>query len=677
MRIVDTFPRKVRNIENVWIPMPDGCRLAARIWLPDDAEEDPVPAVLECMPYRKRDFTRLRDEPLHHYFAGYGYAAIRLDLRGTGDSEGICQDEYSPQELDDIVEVIAWIVDQRWCTGGVGMFGISWGGFNSLQVAARRPPGLKTIITLCSTDDRYADDAHYKGGCLLSHNLLWGSIFMSSVACPPDPEVVGPGWRKQWQHRLDNAVLYPGLWMQHPHRDAYWKHGSVCEDFDAIECPVYAVGGWSDGYSNAIPRLLAGLRVPRKGLIGPWSHAFPHNALPGPSIGFFQEMRRWWDYWLKGEETGIMDEPMLRVWMEEYLPPAPFHEYRPGRWVAEEAWPSPRITPRRLYLNVLSLGEKADPEDRMRVASPQTTGIAAGDWYGFGGEGESPIDQREDDGRSLVFDSDPLTEILEILGAPTVSLDLEVNRPVASVVVRLNDVAPDGASTRISYGVLNLTQRKDREFPQPMEPGRRCRVSVRLNDIAYSFAPGHTLRLAVSTSYWPMVWPAPEAVRLTLYTGSSWLELPQRPQRDADSDLPEFESPERGPRSEFTELRAVPLRRRVERDLITNTTVYRISSDGGDFGGAALARLDDIGLTVGYTVETGYTVHEYDPATAHQSIEQHTVHRRGDWSTEVRFYSELRSDPETFYLLARLEAYEGDELFVQREWDEQISRRML
>ncbi|MGD2116459.1 MAG: CocE/NonD family hydrolase, partial [Acidobacteriota bacterium] len=342
MRLVETFPRPIHEIENRWIPLSDGTRLAARIWLPDDADEHPVPAILEYLPYRKRDFTRARDEPMHRYFAGHGYAAVRVDLRGAGDSDGLLTDEYTEQELDDAVEVIAWLAEQPWCSGAVGMMGISWGGFNSLQVAARRPPALGAVITLCSTDDRYADDAHYMGGCLLNENLTWGSVLLTFNAYPPDPALVGARWRRMWLERMEATPLFPEVWMRHPWRDAYWRHGSVCEDFAAVACPVYAIGGWADGYSNAVPRLLAGLSVPRKGLIGPWSHAFPHDAVPGPSIGFLQEALRWWDQWLAGRETGILDEPMLRVWMQESVPPRPTYADRPGRWVAETAWPPER-----------------------------------------------------------------------------------------------------------------------------------------------------------------------------------------------------------------------------------------------------------------------------------------------------------------------------------------------
>jgi len=371
-----------------------------------------------------------------------------------------------------------------------------------------------------------------------------------------------------------------------------------------------------------------------------------------------------------------MDEPLLRVWMEEYLPPAPFYEERPGRWVAEESWPSPRITPRRFYLNVLSLGERADPEDRMRIRSLQPTGLAAGDWYGFGAEGESPTDQREDDGKSLVFDSDPLLERLEILGAPVVELELSVDRPVAFVAVRLNDVAPDGASSRVTYGLLNLTQREDREHPTPLEPGRRYRVAVKLNDIAYAFAPGHTVRVAVSTCYWPMAWPAPEAVQLTVYTGSSHIDLPQRPPRPDDLELPPFQPPECGPGPRVTPLQPAPMRRTVERDLITGTTVYHVSSDGG-LAGAARARFEEIGLTVGYSIAKTYRIHDHDPDRAHAIIEQQTLLEGADWSTRVELRTEVTADRESFSLSARLDAYEGGAPFATREWTEVIPRQLV
>ena len=271
----------------------------------------------------------------------HGYASVRVDLRGSGDSDGLLSDEYSAQEHADGVEVIAWLAAQPWCSGSVGMFGISWGGFNSLQIAALRPPALQAIMTLCASDDRYTDDAHYMGGCLLTENLQWGSIFMVNQALPPDPEIVGEAWREQWRERLEHLPNFPELWLRQPWRGDYWRAGSVRDHIERINVPVYAIGGWADGYSNAVPRLLASLRSPCKGLIGPWAHTFPHHGVPGPAIGFLQEAVRWWDRWLKGIDNGIEREPVLRVWMQEAVKPEPQYDIMPGRWVAEAGLAEP------------------------------------------------------------------------------------------------------------------------------------------------------------------------------------------------------------------------------------------------------------------------------------------------------------------------------------------------
>ena len=221
---VTTFPRAVRVIEHTLIPLKDGTALAARMWLPEDAEQKPVPAILEYLPYRKRDGTYERDALTHPYLAGHGYAGVRVDLRGSGESTGLLFDEYAKQEQDDGVEVIAWLAAQPWCNGSVGMMGISWGGFNGLQIAARRPPALKAIVTICSTDDRYADDAHYMGGTFLTKAGLEWAFFIFGLMClPPDPALVGDSWRATWLERLQNVPLFQENWLQHQRRDAYWK----------------------------------------------------------------------------------------------------------------------------------------------------------------------------------------------------------------------------------------------------------------------------------------------------------------------------------------------------------------------------------------------------------------------------------------------------------------------
>src|SRR5262245_29779127 len=442
--IVTSFPKTVRVIEHTLIPLKDGTMLAARIWLPDDAERNPVPAILEYLPYRKRDGTYERDALTHPYLAGHGYAGVRVDIRGSGESSGLLFDEYAKAEQDDGLEVIAWLAAQPWCSGVVGMMGISWGGFNALQIAARRPPALKAIVTLCSTDDRYADDAHYMGGTLLTAGLDWGAFFFGSMCLPPDPMLVGQNWRAMWLERLENVPLFFERWLQHQRRDAYWKHASVCEDYSAIQCPVYAVGGWTDGYTNSILRLLERLQVPRKGLIGPWAHAYPHFALPGPQICFLQEMLRWWDHWLKGIDTGVMHAPMLRAWMTDSVKPAQHHEVLPGRWVGEPSWPAPGISRRRLFLADAGLRTEPAPLTVSALSSPQTVGRCGGDWVPFGRGHDQAGDQQEDDTHSLIFETPPLETAIEILGAAFLTLEVASDRPLANLAVRLCDVHPTG-----------------------------------------------------------------------------------------------------------------------------------------------------------------------------------------------------------------------------------------
>jgi uncharacterized protein len=644
------FPRRVLEIEHTWIPLSDGCRLAARIWLPDDAEADPVPAVLEYLPYRKNDGTAVRDAKRQPYLAGHGYAAVRVDMRGTGESDGLLVDEYTEQEQDDAVELIAWLAAQPWCTGAVGMWGISWGGFNSLQVAARRPPALQAIMTLCSTDDRYADDVHYRGGCVLALDMLhWASSMLTWNARPPDPRL-REDWREAWLRRLEGANAWIETWLTHQRRDEYWKHGSVCEDYAAIECPVFAVGGFTDGYTNAVPRLLAGLSAPRKGLIGPWAHAFPDDASPGPSIGFLQETVRWWDYWLKDVDTGVMDEPMLRVWMQDSVEPRPSYAIRPGRWVAEPAWPSPNIAAETHELRLA--GE---------LRGVQSAGTEAGVWTAEGQSADLAGDQRADDAVSLTCDLAPLGAPLEILGHPRVVLALAVDRPQALVAVRLCDVFTDGTSLLVARGLLNLTHRDGDEEPETLEPGRRYEVVVPLDVIAHSFPAGHRLRVAVSPTYWPWAWPSPEEVTLTLYGGA--LELPVRKPRPEDAELPEFGEPEHSPSLEVEEHEGGSGGRHLRKEHATGLVEQVFD---WDLGGSV--RYVDTGLDSSDTSHTVYSIVEGDPLSASVRFRATSGMGRGDWQTLAVVESSMTSDAATFHVESELTVTENEHEVFKRSW---------
>ena len=667
---ISPLPRPVRAIENVWIPMRDGARLAARIWLPENANAEPVPAILEYIPYRKRDFTRHRDSIMHPYVAANGYACVRVDLRGSGDSDGVLTDEYTQQELDDGCDVIAWLAAQPWCSGRVGMIGISWGGFNGLQIAALRPPALGAVISLCSTDDRYADDIHHMGGCLLGDNLSWASVMFSYNSLPPDPEIVGERWREMWFERLDGSGLWLETWLRHQRRDAYWQHGSIAENYGDIQCPVMAVSGWADGYSNAVFRLLANLKVPRKGLIGPWSHKYPHIGVPGPAIGFLQETVRWWDHWLKDKPNGVMDEPMLRVWMQDSVPPTTYYEHRPGRWVGETAWPSPNIEPRRLVLtrNRLAADDTEVAEHPLPIQSPLTTGLFAGKWCSYAAGPDLAHDQRQEDGGALIFESDPLDRQLEILGAPEVELTLASSEPLAMVAVRLSDVARDQKVTRVTYGLLNLTHRTSREKPEHLAPGEVYRVRVRLNHISQVFPRGHRLRLALSTTYWPLAWPSPKSARLTVLAGGSALIVPVRTGSGHDEGLRPFETPEGAEAAPRRLIEAGHHNWLIHRDLASDQSTLEVINDNG------IVHLEDIDLEVENRAFEWYTSRGDDFLSAKGETRLIRGLRRGDWSIRTVARTQLTATETSFRIAAELDAFEDGLRVFARNWDVSIPR---
>ena len=671
MREVTDLPEEVREDETVWIPMDDGTWLAARIWRPVGADTDPVPAILEMIPYRRRDLTAERDSIHHPYLAGHGYAGVRVDLRGSGDSEGVLEDEYLERELQDVEQVLAWLAEQDWCDGRTGIMGISWGGFNGLQVAARRPPSLRAVVTVASTDDRYADDVHYMGGCLLSDNLSWASTMFAYNSCPPDPEVVGRRWRDQWLQRLEGSGLWLEEWLRHQRRDEYWEHGSICEDYSTIECPVLAVSGWADGYSNAVFRLLERLQVPRMGLIGPWSHKYPHLGQPGPAIGFLQEMVRWWDRWLKDVDNGVTEEPMLRVWMQDSVPPLTAYEERPGRWVGEPSWPSPHVHTQQLPLGRHRLARPGEPvgEERLGIESPLSVGQFAGKWCSYNAPPDLPYDQREEDGGSLVFEGDPLEERLEILGAPVLDLELTADRPDAMVAARISDVSPDGRATRVTYGLLNLTHRAGHDRPEPLVPGERYRVAVRLNGVAHAFAPGHRIRVAVSTSYWPLAWPSPAPVRLEVVTGRSLLHLPVRPLAEPDEvSVRPFEEPEGCAPLAVTTVDAGSHRWEVVRDLIGYESRLEVVKDLG------VVHFDDIDLDVTRRAEETYRCTGTDVESVSGETVWHMGFRRGEWDVRTRTRTVLTSTATDFVLHAELDAFEADRRIWSRQWQRTIPR---
>ncbi len=637
-----TRPGDIEVIETMWIDMPDGARVAARVWLPPGVRETPVPAILEYIPYRRRDRTRMRDESMHPHFAQNGYAAIRVDMRGSGDSDGAMDDEYSHQEITDGYNVVEWIAAQDWCDGSVGMFGKSWGAYTAFQVAAKRPPALKAIAPVMGTDDRWLEDIHFYGGALANDNFWWGSVMQLYNAMPPDPEIVGEDrWEAMWKERLEAMTFWPAQWLKHQTRDEMWRRGSISENYDDVQIPVYFFGGWADLFRDTPFRIAEKLSGPVKVLMGPWAHLYPHEGSPGPRADFLGEVIRFWDHWLKGRDTGLMDEPRLRFWMQDSVSPAGSHKERPGHWVEEAAWPSPNVSGRTLWLNEGNLADAPNEGDTLSVCSPQTFGMAGGDMCSFAIPGDMPSDCRADAGGALVFRGDPIAEPLDILGQPTLALKVSADRQQGFGAVLLVDEAPDGAQTLITRGFCNLMHRKSDTDPAPIVPGEEMQVTVPLHGIGYRVAAGHRIMVQVASAYWPILWPAPEPVTLTVRPGSSALNLPVR-LAPADAPEPRLlpEPPRRKEKRPVTRLREGSMVRAATQDLSTGVHTQQFFLDGGVFGPVGRMRLDDIGTELGDISDRQYHIRADDPLSARATMEQESLFERGDWSARIKTSAE-------------------------------------
>jgi len=647
-------PVAVREVENDWIVTPDSVRLAVQLWLPET--DAPCPVVLESIPYRKRDSTRGYSRFWGRRLAQQGVAYARLDCRGSGDSGGLLVDEYLPVEQQDNAAAIAWLAAQPWCNGAVGMRGVSWGGFATLQTAALAPPALKAIMSFCASDRRYTDDAHYVGGSFALTGLKWATSFKLVMAGPPDPAVFGPGWERAWMQRLEAAPPIAAAWLAHQREDDYWRQGSVGFAPERISCPAYLVGGWADPYNEAIPRLLAALTVPAKALIGPWGHGYPAPAAPGPGLAWEQEEVRWWRCWLAGEETGIMDGPKVWAYMPEQSP-AQARGGIPGRWVAEPAWP-PATDDRALRLTPGRLGEQAG--GGVLSTSGAVVGLQTPEWCPFSPP-QYAQEQTPDDDGSLVFDSAPLEAPLEMLGTATVRLRVAADRPVAKLAARLCEVDAEGRSWLVTYGALNLTHRASHAAPEPLTPGAFYKVELPLYVTARRFAAGSKLRLALSEGLWPLLWPSPEPVRLSVDLASSSLTLPIRRPEEIEPafPLPLVESPPGSSNIQMTRER-------------TAGVAFRETSPGG---GAVISDTETGVSRSGPDVEAAMLAD--DPASCRWRVRQGVGYARGDWDCALEAEVEITATRAMFHVRERLVALrDGAEVF-SREQESAIPRDLM
>lgn len=663
--------RPFTTIENQWITLADGTRLAARIWMPDGADTDPVPAVFEFLPYRKRDGTSPRDESTYPVFATAGIAGVRVDIRGSGESDGVIDGEYTELELANACELIAWIAAQPWSNGSVGMMGISWGGFNCLQVAALRPPALKAVISIASTTDRYNDDIHYKNGCHLSAQLSWAATMLAYQSRSPDPEIVGDRWREMWMERLENEPFFMEEWLEHQRRDAFWKHGSICEDFPSVAIPSLVIAGWADGYRNTPLLAVEGMPDRSKALIGPWIHKYPHFAWPKPRADFHGEAIAFWNRWLRGEQNGTEAIPQVRAYILDAVKPAPRRDSDTGFWMSKPAWTEPEMLPFHINgFGTLIEGEQSDLASihNVMLKSPLDTGTAAGEWFTLKPDAELAGDQRQDDAGSLTFQTTPLTETLEIFGRPELAVTLSSDTPVANLIARLVDVHPDGAAFRVAFGVLNLTHRNGNTDPEPMTPGQPTKIRVVLDACGYRFRPGHRIRLSLSTAYWPMVLPAPTDAELTIDIASLGLALPKL----GEHEVFEMKQPDNpNPLPNYIEHAPSETRRQVLRELQGNRTDYTIYEDTGLF------EHPGTGLATRQVRDEVWSISPGDPMSMTGTSVWTCDMQRPGWFVRTVSTARIACTATDWVISASVIAYEGETKVFEKTFPQKRIRRDL
>jgi len=671
---------EVRSERDVRISARDGVELSANLWLPAGASAaSPAPAILEMIPYRKDDWRSNADAARGRYLAARGYVLCRLDVRGTGRSDGVALDEYTADETRDGYDAVEWLAAQPWSNGKVGMWGISYGGFTSIQVAALRPPHLRAIVPMYATDDRYTDDVHYVGGCATASELTQYAVSqVASNALPALPARPGEDWVAAWRERLAATPVWLIPWLRHQRDGPYWRQGSLAPDYGRIEAAILMFGGWMDSYVDPVFRMLERCGAPRRAIVGNWSHEYPDDGYPGPGLDWLHEMVRFFDRWLTDEPNGVMDEPALAWFERDWAPPEPFPAAWPGRWrAAADPAAAGRATQWVLFLaggDEPLRGRLGDPDGRegasvMSFPHRPTVGTRGGLSWGAGSPPNGLArDVRPDEACGPVFTTEPLPDPTSILGVAELVVPVSASMPVATLVVRLSDVAPDGVASQVTMGILNLTHRRSHEAPEPLAPGVIETVRVPLRAAGYRFAAGHRIRVSVASACWPVIWPSPHPGTISLHlapTGEpARLILPIAPAAD-DAAVPAF-------RLSMPELEEIggatsdPPRWQVVEDVIAGTVTVS-THDGGDTVLPDGSRL--------YSAEShDLTASDADPAAARMASRIRYVLERDGHAIEVDVDGDTTSTVDAFEIDIRLAVRLDGEPFHDARTTESIAR---
>ena len=676
----------VAALRDVRIPVSDGLELSANLWLPEPspgAAAETFPAILEMIPYRKDDWRAASDQSRGEWLAARGYALCRLDIRGTGSSPGIALDEYTARETQDGFDAVEWLAAQPWCNGKVGMWGISYGGFTSIQVALLHPPHLAAIVPMMATDDRYTDDIHYIGGCATVSELSQYAVSMVGMnALPAKAEFRGGSWAEEWRQRLDQTPIWLFEWLRQQHDGPYWRQGSLAPNWDELTTPTFLIGGWADEYVDAALRMVERCtNAPRKALIGNWVHDLPDEAYPGPNVDWYHEMVRFFDHWLKGADNGVMVEPALVAFRHDWAEPEPFPVAWAGEWIAgEAAWPPGNVERLDLHLATgdaplvgrLAATPPAGPAvERFRHRA--TIGTRAGLSWGAGGRPNGVArDLRPDDSLVPTFTSEPIETDVDVVGVPSVVLAWESPVPVATAVVRLEDVAPDGRPFQVSAGILNLTHRDSHAAPEPLEPGAVAECRVEMRSTAHRFRAGHRIRLSVASAMWPVVWPSPFPAEYGLHlggSGASRLVLPVLPAGWRSAGVPPFKTTPAGLR-EIGSYRGDPASWQVIEDVIDGSVTV-VTSEFGE------STLPD-GRTTLYTGERlEMTARDADPA--HARMHNEVIYRLREDGSEILVEANgtIRTTATDFHMNVGLRVTLDGAPFFERGWLETIPRLLV
>lgn len=648
------------------ITVRDGIGLAADIYMPTNGVGK-FPALLEALPYRKDDLTASSHSEEYLRLASEGnFVVCRLDLRGTGSSQGVATDEYPLSELDDLADVINWLATQPWSNGRVGMFGYSYSGFNSLQAACTRPKALKAICAIYATDDRYTDDGHYMGGSLRAIDLVDYCHYMTACnLLPPVPAVFGDDWLEEWKMRFEKNQPWLLNWLEQQHDGPYWRHGSLRPDYERIECPTMIVAGWADGYRNNTFRTFEALKCEKSLLLGPWSHSSPSTSRPGPHIDLVAEMIVWFNRWLRNSDAAnkktVPSEPPIRIFIRHSTRPSPDLAMFNGEWRYEDSWP-----PKRLQTKVLTIsGSGVDV-----IATKSDVGAAAWNSCAGGLPWGQPDDQREDDAWSLTYEWPVDKNSIEVIGHALAKLRLAVDQPVASLSVKLCDVFPDGTSALVTRGFLNLCHRKSSTNPTALTPGKFEDITIEFEATSWVFPVGHKIRLSITGADWPNIWSPPQQFSLQVERQS--LELNLSVVEGQGAGTPMFApviKPDKTQALEPTTDTSLPTEWRVERDILRRITTAR-TSYGGHSSIRDAGTADEL-----YAGEVG--VSTVDPANSWVTATTRYELAWPEATCLVEARLQMNSDTETFQVTIEVDAKLDGVEFAKRQWKRVIPRRLL